>query len=67
MTADDIGLIPEIDRRVLFANDITVRAIFIGADDLVLIRKRYHVIEDNIRRKYGVRPAAFQASDTADP
>ena len=56
-----------IDRRVIFANGIAVRAVFIGADDPVLVRKRDPVVGNNGRRKNGVRPAAFRAPDTADP
>ena len=56
-----------IDRRVIFANGIAVGAIFVGADDPVLVRKRDPVIGNNGRRKDGVRPAAFRAPDTADP
>ena len=56
-----------IDRRVIFANGIAVGAVYIGADDPVLVRKRDPVVGNNGRRKNGVRPAAFRAPDTADP
>ena len=67
ISPDDSFHVVLIDRRVLFANGITVGAIFIGADDPVLVRKRNPVIGDDGRRKDGVRPAAFRAPDTADP
>ena len=56
-----------IDRRVIFANGIAVRAVFIGAYDPVLVRKRDPIVGNNGRRKNGVRPAAFRAPDAADP
>jgi hypothetical protein len=67
ISPDDSFHVVLIDRRVLFANGITVGAIFIGADDPVLVRKRNPVIGDDGRRKDGVRPAAFRAPETADP
>ena len=67
ISPDDSFHVVLIDRRVLFANGITVGAIFIGADDPVLVRKRDPVIGDDGRREDGVRPAAFRASDAADP
>ena len=67
ISSDDGLHVVLIDRRVIFANGIAVRAVFIGADDPVLVRKRDPVIGNNGRRKDGVRPAAFRAPDTADP
>lgn len=67
ISANDSFNVVLIDRRVLFADSIAVGAIFIGADDPVLVRKRDPVIRDNGRKKDRVSSAAFRAPDTTDP